>query len=216
MAPARGRRARQARRANRRARNRQGWMGTARKALAIATAVQGIVNSELLHYDETNNVTPDNSTGTITGISRGMSQGDTNNTFKGNSILLKKINLRFSALMNSSATATRLRFIVLRDLRPQTALPGITDILSGTNVQAFLNIDDQIQRFRVLMDKRITLTTNYPEKMFIFNRQFRRMHIKFNDSQVPVLNDIIIACLSDEPTNTPTINIGSRLRFYDN
>jgi len=216
MAPARGRYARRQRRAARRARNRQGWMGTARKALAIATAVQGIVNSELLHYDETNNITPDNSTGSVVGISRGMSQGDTNNTFKGNSILLKKINLRFSCLMNSSATATRMRFLVLRDTRPLTSLPAITDVLSGTNVQSFMNIDNQIQRFRVLMDRRIVLTTNYPEKMFIFNRKFRRMHIKFDDNQVPVLNDIVILAVSDEPTNTPTVNIGSRLRFYDN
>jgi hypothetical protein len=78
-----------------------------------------------------------------------------------------------------------------------------------------MNIDDQLSRFRVLMDRRYTLNTNKPEVLTKLNRTFSR-HIKFTDAQVPNLNDIVILAFSDEATNFPAINIQSRIRFYDN
>lgn len=186
------------------------------KALNIASGLYGIINSELKHYDETNSLTPDSSSGTITAIVRGMAQGTTNNTFDGNSILLKKIGLNFSMQMHASATSTRLRIMLIKDTRPQSSLPAITDILSSNTINAFLNIDDQLNRFRVLRDKRVILNTNNPEKVLMVNRAFKRCHVKFTDAQVPVLNDFYVVLLSDESTNTPTVTVTSRLRYYDN
>lgn len=198
------------------ARDVANYAGMAYSAYKLATNLKGIINSELKHYDESTTMNPDNTSGTITAIVRGMAQGDTNNTMDGNSILLKSVNLRFSVIMNASATCTRLRFLLLKDTRPNSALPAITDILSSSSIQAFMNIDDQLKRFRVLADKKITVNTQNPEKQFFISRKFKQTHVKFNDAQLPVLNDFYVACISDEPTNTPTINMTSRLRFYDN
>ena len=84
-------------------------LSTASRALSVAYGLKSIINSELKHYDESGTSTPDGASGSIVGILRGMAQGDTNNTFDGNSILCKSVQVRFSTNMNASATSTRVR-----------------------------------------------------------------------------------------------------------
>lgn len=189
--------------------------GTAYAAYQGVQQLRQIVNSELLHYDENGTSTPTGSTGDIIGILRGMTQGDTNNTMHGNSILLKSVQTNFTVNMNASATSTRLRVLMLLDTRPLAALPAITDILSSNTINAFMNIDDQIKRFRILKSFTVVVNTQYPEKVYKLYKKMN-LHCKFNDSQVPILNDILYVLLSDESTNTPTVTYNSRLRFYDN
>lgn len=202
----------------RRRRGGSGWMSTASRALYLATKVAGIVNSELKHYDESQTLNPDNSTGAVVSIVRGMAQGDTNNTFEGNSILAKRLNCRINLGLGASATATKVRIAIVWDTRPSTTLatiPAWTDVFSAASTNAMMNIDDQLNRFRIMHDKTYMLTTNYPEKQIVINKSFSR-HIKFTDAQVPNLNDIILLTFSDEATNVPGVLCQSRLRFYDN
>lgn len=190
----------------------------AMKALSIAGRVASIVNSELKHYDETNTVTPDTTTGSVVSIVRGMSQGDTNNTFEGNSFLVKSIFIRGSVVLNASATSSRVRYLLVKDTRPQAAVPAITDVLSAATIIAPLNIDDQIKRFKVLYDRTFNVSNVSGAMPEITFKGFKKQnsHIKWNDSQVPVLNDYLLVCLSDEVTNTPTVTTISRVRYYDN
>lgn len=195
------------------------WASAGVKALSIATRLAGIINSELKHYDETNTLTPDSATGTSTSIVRGMAQGLTNNTFDGNSILVKKVSFAVNLLMNASATTTRVRLVVALDTRPSTTLgtlPAWTDVFSANALNSLRNIDDQIKRFWILYDRvHIVNSVSLSEKTFMFTVPFNR-HIKFTDAQVPNLNDIVVLAISDEATNTPTLGILSRLRYYDN
>jgi hypothetical protein len=180
--------------------------------------VYGIVNAEQKHYDELNNMNPDSATGASVSIIRGMTQGDTNVSLNGNSILCKQLVFGVSVNMNAVATSTKWRLMAVWDTRPSTTLatiPAWTDVQSASNVNSFMNIDDQLNRFRVIFDRRGTVTTSYPERQFtIYRKCFK--HTKFTDAQVPNLNDIIILCFSDEAANTPTISVRSRLRYYDN
>lgn len=188
----------------------------ASRAMSIASSLAGIINSELLHYDESNNNTPNSSTGSVFSLVRGMAQGDTNNTFTGNSILLKKINLKGTVTINASATTSRVRFMVLVDKRPQSAVPAVTDILSSANVTSFMNIDDQLLRFKVLKSRTFAIDANTLREIpFAYNFDMNR-HIKFDDTQTPVSGDLVVLLLSDEATNTPTVNMQSRIRYYDN
>lgn len=199
---------------------RSSWAGTAYKALTLATKVASIVNSELKHYDEAVSLSPDSSVGSRTSPIRGMAQGDTNNTFDGNSILVKSFFIRGTISIGASATATRVRLALVWDTRPSSVLgtiPAWTDVFSAADVNAMMNIDDQIKRFKVLFDRTYTLSTvmgrlEIPFRIF---KKFSR-HVKFNDSQVPILNDLILLSFSDEAANTPNIVGYSRLRFYDN
>lgn len=190
----------------------------ANTAWKMGKIAMSVLNSELKHYDETNAPTPDTATGSVVSIVRGMAQGDTNNTFQGNSILLKSIQCRGSIVKNATATTTRVRYMLVRDSRPQSSVPAITDILSAASILGNMNIDDQIQRFRVLYDRTYVVSNvaGCPPNI-TFNYYVKQSHhIKFNDSAVPVLNDYLLLAISDEATNTPTVTTASRLRYYDN
>ena len=118
--------------------------------------------------------------------------------------------------LNGSATTTRIRCMLVRDTRPNNSLPAVSDVLSSINVNAFMNIDDQIKRFRVLHDKVIVLDSNNHREYVVKVYKKLNHHLKLNDTQTPVLNDIFWLMVSDEATNTPSVSIQSRIRYYDN
>lgn len=189
----------------------------ASKALATANYIRGMVNCELHNYDEAQTATAIDNSGSVTSLIDGIAQGDTNNTFTGNSLLLKRVQLRGTIAMHASATSTRVRLMVVLDKRPPSSgtPPVVTDILNTAAITSFLNIENQIGRFKVLMDRTYVVNTQFPERPFTFFRKLS-LHCKFNDSQELSLNDVLILQISDESTNTPTVAFNSRLRYYDN
>jgi hypothetical protein len=95
-------------------------------------------------------------------------------------------------------------------------VPSYTTIYSAATLQSFLNIDDQPGRFVVLKQKRITLSGNsYAEHQWQGSIPVD-FKIRFNDSQIPRMNDILMVVISDETTNTPSMVVNTRLRYYDN
>lgn len=190
----------------------------ASKALSIANGLRGIINSELKHYDEALGATAVSSAGSVTSLVSGISQGDTNNTITGNSILMKQFHIIGNLLINASATVSRVRVMLVQDTRPVGgATPAVTDILNASTVRSFLNIDDQLNRFRVLKNRLFILSqATTPEEITFTWHVKKTQHIKFNDSQQVILNDLLLLVLSDESTNTPTIAYSTRLRYYDN
>lgn len=194
------------------------WGQTALRALSVASRVASIVNSELKYYDESNSIVPDNNSSTatnVTSIVRGIAQGDTSQSIDGASVLMKQIVLRWTCIIGASATNTRIRLALVKDTRPVATLPIWSDIFGG-DIHSFANVDSQAKRFRIMMDKTFVLRSALQtEKMYKFFKKVN-FHVRFNTSQVPVMNDILLCALCDEGTNFPTITINSRLRFYDN
>lgn len=199
-------------RANRRGiRTKYNW----NQLQAGAALALNVLNSEKKHYDENNNQSP-STTGTVQSIIRGIAQGTTENQLVGNSLRLKRINYSGQVAMNASATETRLRWAIVLDKRPETSVPSYTTIYSAATLQSFLNIDDQPGRFVVLKQKRITLSGNsYAEHQWQGSIPVD-FKIRFNDSQIPRMNDILMVVISDETTNTPSMVVNTRLRYYDN
>lgn len=189
----------------------------AQKALAMATSLKGIINAELKHYDESNSVTPTTS-GTTFSIVQGLAQGDTNSSINGNSVFVKKIVIRGSAVINASALGTRVRIMVIRDLRPVAGVVAApSDVLATPiNTNSLLNIISGQNRFKVLMDKLIVLDSSSNGEYFFKHFIEQSFHTKFNSTPNPVLNDIFVLALSSEGTFTPNVNIASRIRYYDN
>lgn len=193
---------------------RTNYFSTAQKALSLASHVASIVNSELKYYDETNNIQP-SSTGDMLSVVGGIAAGTGPTNFEGNSILLKRLVGRASVIMNSSATATRIMLAIVQDRQVnQTTAPSYTQIWSTNTVNSLQNIAAYPGRFRILWRKYVIVDTSFPEKMVKFNLNMSR-HIKFNTTTVSK-NDFFLTYISDEATNTPTVNIQTRLRYYDN
>jgi hypothetical protein len=182
---------------------------------AGARLALNVLNSEKKHYDENNNQSP-STTGTVQSIVRGIAQGTGDSNIVGNSIRIKRINYSGQVTINASASETRLRWALILDKRPETSVPAWTDIYETANLQSFLNIDDQPGRFVVLRQKRIVLSTSaYSEQQWQGSIPVD-LHVRFNDSQIPRMNDLLIVVISDETTNTPAMAVNTRLRYYDN
>lgn len=185
------------------------------KALRMVKKMRTLYNPELKHYDESNsmNVT---SNGNVLSIVRGISQSTSDQSFIGNQIYLKKVNIHIKANLNASATASSLRFVIIQDKRPQSSVPAFTDVYTSASTLSFLNIDNQDNRFKVLANEFLTLSLYSDDEAYIIRNINTNFKIRFDDSAVPVQNDILCVAISDEPINYVACSVFTRLRYYDN
>lgn len=216
-------------RRNRRARKRPniiqqrrpnlGNMSVAQLAAYAAKGVsmmKGIINSELKRYDAVFNLNP----GQVASVNvlTATAQGDDADNRDGNSILGKYLSFRMDGVMNTNATETVIRIMVFVDTQNQGALPSASEVLqSPSNTLSPLNIDNT-QRFTILLDKYILLSDNGDR---VIVRKFYvplNFHLRYTGSAASTYNknNIFMLTQSDEATNTPVVNIYSRLAFYDN
>lgn len=196
----------------------QAALQTGRAAWSLATKMYGMINSELKHFDATPVNTTVGTTATIASLCP-TTQGDADNTFQGNSIMAKSIQINYRIGMSASATSTRVLIAVVLDTRPVGgSVPAFTDIFANSTTFAFLNIDDQIGRFRVLYRRTHMMSINQTsqEVQRKIYRKLGNLHVKYNDAQGVTLNNLLIVALSDEATNTPMVTVSSRIRYYDN
>lgn len=178
--------------------------------------IKGLVNVEKKLF--TNNAfsaTPDN-TGVVTVLNT-ITAGDDANQRNGNSILAKYMTTRFYVTQNASATNTVLRCIIVQDLQNQGATPAVTDILQAAAATSPMN-NDNVERFWILYDKMITLSTGGNTMIPITNYKALNFHCKYTGTASTTfsMNAICMLLISNEVTNTPAVTGYWRLAFYDN
>lgn len=195
----------------------------ANKALRLARMAIGMLNSEKKYIDFSNNAFTIPITGTMI-LLNPLIQGTTATTRIGNQVRCKNVLMRFNLTLDSNATRTYIRCMLLWDRQPNGALPGLDDILEtvgtgGMVVNSPLERDFAF-RFKLLRDKRYTV---YTDKPIVFVKWFIRLgrRIRYDDSNAGDITDIatnslIFVMVSTEATNTPGGAIFSRLRFIDN
>lgn len=179
--------------------------------------LKSLVNVEKHPLDINVSVSPD-TTGAMTLLNSTV-QGDADNNRSGNSILLRSVNINMKFTMNTSATNTTIRYILFFDKEANGATPTGSNILQ--NVSPVGNYDhNQASRFQVLYDNRLTLSVNGTSE--ITKRIYRRLqrHTHY-DGVAGNAADIVdyglwLYMVSDEGTNTPTVQIRSQLLFIDN
>lgn len=189
-----------------------------RYAVSGVKLLKGIVNAELKRYDQGSNGSI--STTMAINLASGTDQGDDVASRDGNSILAKYMTLRISCTINASATASNILVLVFADSQ---AVNGSTVtaaqlLTSATNTNSPIN-PDFTQRVIVLKRIQIDLDnsgvkTSSQEVYIPLN-----FHIRYTGttgSSSYDKNNIFVALLSTEATNTPTFNMYTRLAFYDN
>ncbi len=198
--------------------------------LRIAQGLAALINVERKvlqgNYLETVNL----GTGTVNPISF-IAQGDGSNTRDGISVLPKSLLIRMTASINTSATASLVRWIIVKDMQFDGVVPTVSDILDSLDPRAPLAIFSQ-PRFRVLKDFMFALNNDNKKeiykKIFIqFNKPNRGTnshkhwyHIRYQGTAADAASgdngQLLIVALSDEVTNLPTINVFHRMRYIDN
>jgi len=198
-------------------------MGTAQKglymagtALSIARGVKSLVNSEKHTYSKVVSAGTITSTGSMQELSN-IAQGDEYTNRQGRSVLCKSLELNGWMVQNASATTTILRIIIFRDNNADGSTPVSTEVLTSNNTYSLRNPEPHnMKRFNILLDKVYTFDSAKSKiAKFSFFKNMNS-HIKFANGANSNQGSLWCYLLSNEPTNAPTVNLNSRVRFYDN
>lgn len=190
-------------------------------ALSAASGVKylkSIVNSERHYHTRTADLNP-SSTGQVVHLTD-VGQDDTSTGRTGNSILLRGININLECSMNASITngETYFRIIVFKDNQQiGDTTPAVTDILESAKTSAFLN-QDHAGRFQILKNYYFSLDSIKGKSRIIRHYINQHLHVRWNGINGSDIqkNGIYILFLSDEPTNTPSVNYNIKLGWHDN
>ena len=139
--------------------------------------------------------------------------GTSRNERTGRKIMGKSLVQRWKFTINASATSTNIRLIQFRWF--DDSAPTVTDILEAAHTLEVYKTETS-EKYRVIMDKLITLSTNRPKTAF--KTYMRIMHpITYTGSASTDYQrgQIFTLAVSDEATNTPTMVVRGRLRYTD-
>lgn len=185
------------------------------KIMKTVGRMQSMINSERKYVDITDSSSPSN-TGTINLVNQ-IAQGDDVNQRDGNSILCSYIKHRMVAKINTTATSTSFRILLVLDTANQGTTPAVADILQTVSTTSNINVDNS-KRFWFLYDKLTTLDINGDRSWSCDELIPVNKHMRYSASgQTTVLqNAIYHVMVSDEATLTPTTASTTRVAFYDN
>ncbi len=196
----------------RRARNKTYWM--AKKALSL-------LNVEKKNHDLVGQITP-GTTASIQQITN-IPQGDTTITRDGGQVRLTSLDLKYTVKMNTSATRSFVRVILVQDKQTNQAIFTLADLLedatASDNIVSMLNLNNKY-RFKILYNEVIEIDD------FGTQNKYRHIHKKLDmrlrfDASTPSIadltsNSLALVFINDEATNFPTINFFNRVRYIDN
>jgi len=149
----------------------------------------------------------------------GVGSGSAATTRDGRVAVWKSFQMIGSINKHASASATVTRFILFYDKSPSGVAPTaaqLLDLSSVNAVYAFRNLDFR-GRFDIIRDWRVHVDADDPEKYFKKYCKFTKKTI-YDDSNNADITDIntgaiYLLTVSDEATNTPTVDSNMRLRF---
>lgn len=186
----------------------------ARRAMYKANFVKGNLNVEYKFEDITSTAAQDD-TPQLDQVFL-VAQGDTASTRSGNSVKLKAMHVRMKVEINSSATNTIFRWMVIQWFEDSTPAPA--DILANTSaVDSFLNIN-QSRNYKVISSKIINLNQDKNPWVF-YNKSFKlNTHVKYDGANTTDVTNggLYILTFSSEETNTPAYTYTIRTRYIDN
>ncbi len=194
----------------------------AKKALALARHVKGLVNVEFKENVVTNTATAVTTSAFINSLDV-MAQGDTDATRSGNLIRVKSIQWEGFATIHASAANTSLRIMVILDKQSNGANHALADILNdataGDAIVSSRNIDG-MHRFIVLYDRKFILsqTGQGIVKWKFYKKVSLPIRYDGNAGNITDLasNNITLVMVSNEATNAPAVTHSGRIRFIDN
>ncbi len=196
----------------------------AKKALFLAAKTKAMLNVEYKCIDNTfSNQAVDSATPIISEITN-VAQGDTATSRDGNQIKLTQVVINL--LFTLRGVNTGMRYILVHDKQTNGAAFTMGDLLASTGVQqslvSALNIDNKY-RFRVLADKKFTLTDSgankkVVKKIFIPNLNIRMRFDGITNSITDITSSSLALVLLSEDTGaaSPLMSAFIRVRFVDN
>lgn len=189
-------------------------------AIKGVNMLKNLVNAESKFLDTTISTSPDATTGSVVPLTL-VAQGTTDITRVGNSILCKDLTMRLQLIINASATATSVRYIIFLDKQNAAGTaPTVANLLQSVGVNQPLNRDNA-DRFVVMKTGTVDLSINGARvRTMKIYKDLSRLHVKY-DGTTAAQSDaaerqLYIAFVSSEATNFPSVTGVARVHFYDN
>jgi len=152
-----------------------------------------------------------------------IAQGVAYNQRTGNSVKVVKHHFAARFRVNNSASATTVRLLLVRGRETETANPAIADVLevSGSNQQLISPYEhSRPDRWTILFDRTFPLVIGSDSASTTFEMNLSAAHSLYQNGTGGIANaaegQIFLLAVSDEATNTPTMDSYSRLVFVDN
>ncbi len=162
-----------------------------------------------------------NSTGAVVNLTA-IAQGDNIGNRQGNKIRMKHISVRGSVAINASATATRLRMMIVRDNNGSTTIPAITALFSSSGVfnqnRNKLGDPQTNSRFSIIFDKFLLLNQDGREQGAVNYSSSLDHHVYFSAtaSTDEGKGALYLFISSNEATNDPIVSVDCMLKWIDN
>lgn len=139
----------------------------------------------------------------------------------GNQVKLTNVNMRLQIARNGADTdaVRKVRILVFLDKQNNGVASDVADLLDSTTMTSFNDMDNKM-RYKVLMDRIITLDLNSPTSGMQINKYFkltRKLVYSFSGDP-PIQNNITLALFSDtsDVNKVPVITFNTRSRYIDN
>ena len=195
----------------------------ARRTMRGLNEIRKYINIEEKFLDTSVALTPDQS-GSLQCITQ-LAQGTTMNTRVGNSLKVQRLEIKGRAAVASAVISYSLvRIIVFRDMEGQGTAPAVSDLLETVgSTSAPRQPYDWLnrKRFAILYDMLVPLTAlsgGQSVHVFTYSVDLGK-HVLYRGTTAAAASDgegsIYIACVSDEATNTPSVNASCRITFTD-
>ncbi len=189
-----------------------------RNAYKIRRIQQGY-GQELKTFDITGNAVYDNS-GSIISLSS-IAQGDSSITREGLQIKPRHLLFRLHVNTHASATATQVRIIIFTDKQQNATAPTVAELLETDSVMFFPEHDTRprfkIHRDMLFMVDPTTLQQRFKKGMIKFGKSAKIWYKGVAAAATSNgKNALYMYIVSNEATNTPTVQWQYRLRFIDN
>lgn len=193
-------------------------------ALKLAKRIKTMVNVEYKSHDEIQTENP-TTTGGIISLTN-VIQGDSSIFRDGNQIKMTSFNMKYRLTHNASGNAYQtVRMILFLDR--QNNNPGSTDpsvsgtihsILDNATIPSQMKLSNA-KRYKVLLDKTYNLQDGQRESITgKYFKKFKGIKIRYESGTTNPAreNNLWLLTLSNVATNTPAVQLTTRVRFVDN
>lgn len=180
--------------------------------------LKSVVNVEKKYFDTSGSAGYSSTGSTATLVNMSIGDGAVNRD--GQSVKVVSSFLNGYAQINTSATRSIVRIMLVLDTQPNAAAAAITDVLVSATPESPMLIGNA-SRFKVIRDFRITLSINGSEIVYFKKYTKCGFHVKYNTGTSGTVadittNNLFYIILSNEATNTPVVAWYHRTRFIDN
>lgn len=180
-------------------------------------AVSKIIDKkkELKFFDKSQTGTGMGTAGAIISM-LDITQGDSNSQRDGNKITVKSIQFK-AQIYRTNTQDANTRVVLAKWFNPDPGVNPATTELMLTGGSIFSLVKAGTAQFKILFDKHFNeLTADSPTRTINFYKKMNSdTHYSSNAATAWTKNQYILFLISDQATDSPTINFQCRFRFID-